>query len=224
MTTGGGFPHYPPRLGVQPGSFGSRARLGQEHFPTRCRVEPDTPKPRARLGPGKTGKTVFQPPQENRFSRHRINCRNCREICQFFGFPLFQTPFLENRENRFPLFHAPILDRRVVGKPPGRRRIRKVRRRVVIDAGALFVLSFPIPWEHGNGFDDISEIGRNMKPGKVMLEGQSRRCAVWHASRCVLLGLFQSLMLPQPRPCLFLFLAGRKGRKGLKERKGQGDG
>ena len=45
-----------------------------------------------------------------------------------------------------------------------------------------------------------------MKPGKFMTEGQSRGCAVWHASHCVSVGLFQGLIRPQSRPCLFCCL------------------
>ena len=35
-----------------------------------------------------------------------------------------------------------------------------------------------------------------------MITRQSRRCALWHASRCVVIGLFQGLIFAQPRPCL----------------------
>ena len=45
-----------------------------------------------------------------------------------------------------------------------------------------------------------------MKTWKVNTERQSRRCAIWHASRCVSVGLFQGLILAQPRPCLSYFL------------------
>ena len=45
-----------------------------------------------------------------------------------------------------------------------------------------------------------------MKPGKLTLTRQSRRCAIRHASRFAFVGLFQGLMLPQPRPCLFYCL------------------
>lgn len=45
-----------------------------------------------------------------------------------------------------------------------------------------------------------------MKPAKFMTKEQSRRCASWHASHCVSVGLFLGLIRPQSRPCLFFCL------------------